>query len=213
MLKVSNKGLVLDICSGTGNESYKLQLDFPVGTLNSRRSPFISGTIALALYQQLVKSAVGTERHILRFIGIEMIPEAVDSAILNARINGVDEKAVTFVCGKAEEVLPTVLGSIADDTEVFAIVDPPRAGLRKYFYVDNSQRLGIAASYLDELGPEIDLINEKCLIFGFGVKRRGSIFCDALLHTFCEHFFFLLDPTVCSCLSNCSQISKQIASK
>lgn len=65
-------------------------------------------------------------------IGVEM----VEQAILDARVNAADNNITncTFVCGKAEDVLPAMLsGNIttqyADHSELVAIVDPPRAGL------------------------------------------------------------------------------------
>ena len=36
-----------------------------------------------------------------------------------------------FICGKAEDVLPTITNRLPRNTNVVAVVDPPRAGLRK----------------------------------------------------------------------------------
>lgn len=62
--------------------------------------------------------------------------EMVEQAIIDARVNAADNNITncTFVCGKAEDVLPGMLsGGIStqfdDHTELVAIVDPPRAGL------------------------------------------------------------------------------------
>ena len=36
-----------------------------------------------------------------------------------------------FICGKAEDVLPSITDRLPKKTNVVAVVDPPRAGLRK----------------------------------------------------------------------------------
>lgn len=63
-------------------------------------------------------------------VGVEIQEEAVNMAKLNASENGITN--AKFFAGKAEEVMnrPEFQNpEIADD--VVAIVDPPRAGLRK----------------------------------------------------------------------------------
>ena len=48
----------------------------------------------------------------------------------NASLNSIEN--VEFICGKAEDVLPDILERKLNDAEsLFAIVDPPRAGLHK----------------------------------------------------------------------------------
>lgn len=59
-------------------------------------------------------------------VGIEIIPEAIEDAILNSKLNNLTN--VTFKCGKAEDVLPTIIRQYENE-KVIAIVDPPRAGL------------------------------------------------------------------------------------
>uniref|UniRef100_A0A672P6A8 tRNA (uracil(54)-C(5))-methyltransferase n=1 Tax=Sinocyclocheilus grahami TaxID=75366 RepID=A0A672P6A8_SINGR len=77
-----------------------------------------TGTIGISLAKvwRLVK----------KVIGIELCQEAVDDAKANAEANGLTN--VEFHCGKAEDVLPTVLNAVVSPN-VTAIVDPPRAGL------------------------------------------------------------------------------------
>jgi len=60
-----------------------------------------------------------------RVIGIEVVPQAIEDARINAERNNLDEK-VTFLCGKAEDLLPKLAteGLVADA----AVVDPPRKG-------------------------------------------------------------------------------------
>ena len=38
---------------------------------------------------------------------------------------------IEFICGKAEDVLPTITNRFTGHANVVAVVDPPRAGLRK----------------------------------------------------------------------------------
>ena len=61
-----------------------------------------------------------------RVIGVESVKEAVLDANRNAVINGIVN--VTFICGKAEEVIDTKLQGVKADV---VIVDPPRAGCAK----------------------------------------------------------------------------------
>lgn len=68
-----------------------------------------------------------------RMVGLELVPEAVESARQNATLNGITN--ASFHVGKAEKVLPSLLPKLlkeeGEDCEVCAMVDPPRAGLHK----------------------------------------------------------------------------------
>ncbi len=68
------------------------------------------GTISLFLAQRARK-----------VYGVEIVPEAVQNAKENARLNGIVN--AEFFCGAAEEVVPTLAGQ-AD----VVVVDPPRKG-------------------------------------------------------------------------------------
>ena len=48
---------------------------------------------------------------------------------LYLNISGIEN--IEFICGKAEDKLPTLVDNLSTISEVVAIVDPPRAGLRK----------------------------------------------------------------------------------
>ncbi|XP_078083325.1 tRNA (uracil-5-)-methyltransferase homolog A [Mustelus asterias] len=74
-----------------------------------------TGTIGLSLAKSVKK-----------VIGIEMCQEAIEDAKVNAELNGLTN--VEFLCGKAEDLFPTVINSLTSQN-VVAIVDPPRAGL------------------------------------------------------------------------------------
>lgn len=65
-----------------------------------------------------------------RVVGLELVPEAVEDARANARLNGLDN--CFYVAGKAEDTLPAAMEEHAPEAsgaQVVAIVDPPRAGL------------------------------------------------------------------------------------
>jgi tRNA (uracil-5-)-methyltransferase len=64
-------------------------------------------------------------------VGVEIIAEAIEDAKRNSDLNGI--KNVEYHCGKAEDVLPDILKRFYND-KVVAIVDPPRAGLRKKLF-------------------------------------------------------------------------------
>ncbi|XP_027715171.1 tRNA (uracil-5-)-methyltransferase homolog A [Vombatus ursinus] len=74
-----------------------------------------TGTISLSLAQKVKK-----------VIGIELCQEAVEDARVNAKINALDN--IEFHCGKAEDLVPSLMSSLASQ-KLTAIVDPPRAGL------------------------------------------------------------------------------------
>lgn len=57
--------------------------------------------------------------------GVEVVPEAIENARENARLNGIGN--VEFFCGRAEEVLPEVERERRTAADVI-VVDPPRKG-------------------------------------------------------------------------------------
>lgn len=72
------------------------------------------GTISLFLAQKAKK-----------VYGVEIVPQAIDDARVNARLNGIEN--AEFFVGKAEEVLPEQF----EKNQVYAdviVVDPPRKG-------------------------------------------------------------------------------------
>ena len=74
------------------------------------------GTISLFLAQKAKK-----------VYGVEIIPEAIDDARENARINGMEN--VEFFVGKAEEVFPEQYAKRGDKVKADVVcVDPPRKG-------------------------------------------------------------------------------------
>ena len=110
--------------------------------------------------------------------GVEIVPQAIDDARENARINGMEN--VEFFVGKAEEVLPREY----EKNQVYAdviVVDPPRKGCdevcldtivkmgpKRVVYVScDSATLARDMKYLAERGYEV-------------VKVRG---CDMFPHS------------------------------
>ncbi|HHY95528.1 MAG TPA: 23S rRNA (uracil(1939)-C(5))-methyltransferase RlmD [Firmicutes bacterium] len=75
------------------------------------------GTIALVL------AAAGQGRS-PSVVGVEEVPQAVADARQNARLNGLDR--VEFLCGRAEDILPSLL---ADRAPRVVVLDPPRQGV------------------------------------------------------------------------------------
>jgi tRNA/tmRNA/rRNA uracil-C5-methylase (TrmA/RlmC/RlmD family) len=59
-----------------------------------------------------------------------MLAQAVDDAKSNAEDNGITN--CNFFVGKAEDILSSVINRAVKE-DVLAVVDPPRAGLRKNF--------------------------------------------------------------------------------
>ena len=65
-------------------------------------------------------------------MGVDYIPEAIENARDNAKINNVENSI--FYEGKAEDNIYNML-ELNDKDNCIAVVDPPRAGVRKYFHI------------------------------------------------------------------------------
>lgn len=117
-----------------------------------------TGTISLFLAQRAKK-----------VYGVEIVPQAIDNARNNARLNGIDN--AEFFVGKAEEVLPAEY----EKHQVYAdtiVVDPPRKGCdsklldtivrmkpKRVVYVScDSATLARDLKYLTEQGYELDYV-------------------------------------------------------
>lgn len=73
------------------------------------------GTISLFLAQRAK-----------RVYGVEIVPEAVENAKENARLNGI--RNAEFFCGAAEEVVPELAEGAQTGRADVVVVDPPRKG-------------------------------------------------------------------------------------
>ena len=62
-------------------------------------------------------------------IGVEIVPEAIENARMNAELNGI--RNAEFLVGKAEDILPRLAGDQAGTPGApdVIVVDPPRKGL------------------------------------------------------------------------------------
>jgi len=65
-----------------------------------------------------------------KVLGLEIVPEAVENAVKNAELNGIQN--AEYLVGKAEETLPAALKEFSsDEWEISAILDPPRNGMER----------------------------------------------------------------------------------
>lgn len=126
------------------------------------------GTISLFLAQKAAK-----------VYGVEVIPEAIEDARRNAKLNQIDN--VTFYVGKAEEVLPEKYEKEGIYADVI-VVDPPRKGCdlaalktmiqmqpERIVYVScDSATLARDLKYLCERGYELQKVT-GCDLFGWTV--------------------------------------------
>lgn len=79
-----------------------------------------TGTIGLSL-----------ARNVRKVVGIELNKDAIEDARFNAQHNKIDN--VQFECGRAEKLIGQILNNLSSsDTDVIAIIDPPRSGLGKH---------------------------------------------------------------------------------
>lgn len=95
-----------------------------------------TGTIALAF-----------AKHCKQVLGVEIIPDAIKDAEFNAAANSIEN--CKFFAGNANDYIQSMVREVVYGNapgaplDLIAVVDPPRAGLRKYLYngiqVDKSQ--------------------------------------------------------------------------
>lgn len=67
-----------------------------------------------------------------KVLGLEIVPQAIHDAKENAKMNNIEN--TEFFIGKAEDLLSSVFYR-AENEQVVAVVDPPRAGLRMNLYI------------------------------------------------------------------------------
>ncbi|MBC7461873.1 MAG: 23S rRNA (uracil(1939)-C(5))-methyltransferase RlmD [Thermoleophilia bacterium] len=81
--------------------------------------------IAYDLYCGLGSITLALAPHVQEVVGVEVVQEAIDCAVENAELNGVDN--VEWQVGNVRPVLKAAQGVWPDPTLI--VVDPPRAGL------------------------------------------------------------------------------------
>lgn len=117
--------------------------------------------------------------------GVEIVPQAIEDARANARLNGMDN--VSFFVGKAEEVLPEQY----EKHQVYAdviVVDPPRKGCdtvcldtivkmgpKRVVYVScDSATLARDVKYLGERGYQVEKVR-CCDMFGHSTHVESIV--------------------------------------
>lgn len=117
--------------------------------------------------------------------GVEIVPEAIEDARINAELNGI--KNVEFFVGKAEEVLPEQFQKNKVHADVI-VVDPPRKGCdtvcldtivemapKRVVYVScDSATLARDVKYLGEKGYEVEKVR-CCDMFGGSVHVESVV--------------------------------------
>ena len=84
------------------------------------------GTISLLFARELErKGEDAADTPVGKVCGVEIVPEAVENAKENARINGIANAA--FYCGAAETVVPELVSQRKEKVDV-VVLDPPRKG-------------------------------------------------------------------------------------
>lgn len=129
-------------------------------------------------------------RNAKKVYGVEIVPQAIDDAKENAKLNGFDN--VEFLVGKAEEVLPNWYEENQEHANVI-VVDPPRKGCdslcldamvkmapEKIVYVScDSATLARDVKYLGERGYEVKRVR-CCDMFPQGVHVETVVLLSKL---------------------------------
>ena len=111
-------------------------------------------------------------------LGLEIVPEAIENAKENARLNGLDN--VEFVCAPAEEYLPQRIKN-ADEHPDVIIVDPPRAGLERpaidAILTVSPEKIVYVSCDPGTLSRDLRILADA----GYGIKRFRA--CDMFAQT------------------------------
>lgn len=108
--------------------------------------------------------------------GVEIVPEAVDNARENARLNGVRNAA--FFCGAAETVVPELMAEGTEavcQTADVVVVDPPRKGcdasLLDTIVTMNPERIVYVSCDPATLARDVKIFGEK----GYQVRKVRAV--------------------------------------
>lgn len=71
-------------------------------------------------------------QHCKEVLGVEIIEDAINDAKFNATENGIQN--AKFYAGNCDDYIHSLVYE-ADNENLLAILDPPRAGIRKSFYL------------------------------------------------------------------------------
>lgn len=104
---------------------YQCAIDLSAPTKNSIVFDICCGTGTIGLC---------FAKHCKRIMGVEIIPEAIEDAKHNAKVNNIEN--CSFTAGNADHLINHLVKEASyfgDELDCIAIVDPPRAGLREFF--------------------------------------------------------------------------------
>ena len=93
----------------------------------SRLGEFTGQETVWDLYCGAGSIALSLASHVRRVVGFELVPEAVNDAYMNSRLNGVDN--CQFLAGDLKERIQETLRATSQPLPDVVITDPPRAGL------------------------------------------------------------------------------------
>lgn len=127
------------------------------------------GTISLFLALQLSEKQGGSGR----VIGVEIVPEAIENARVNAELNGIIN--ADFYCGAAEDVVSSLVSEGNSQADV-VVVDPPRKGcdgkLLDTIVEMSPKKIVYVSCDPATLARDVKLLGEK----GFEVRKVRA--CD-----------------------------------
>ena len=129
------------VLSGTGyitetilNKKYRISpmSFFQVNTLGceilyKEVVDLVNGDLLLDICCGTGSIGISCSENVKKVIGIELVPEAVEDAKINANLNGVNAE---YKAGRAEDLIKEITRSVQGEN-IFAVVDPPRNGLHK----------------------------------------------------------------------------------
>lgn len=125
---------------------------------------FNKNDIVLDAYCGVGSIGITLSQSVKKVYGIEVVPEAVENAKENAKINGINN--ITFYTGKVEEVI----SDLKDINFDVVVVDPPRRGCDQSFIktiIDNNiKKVVYVSCNVATLARDIKLLSDH-----YNVKR------------------------------------------
>lgn len=125
---------------------------------------FNKNDIVLDAYCGVGSIGITLSQSVKKVCGIEVVPEAVENAKENAKINGINN--ITFYTGKVEEVI----SDLKDINFDVVVVDPPRKGCDQSFIktiIDNNiKKVVYVSCNVATLARDIKLLSDH-----YNVKR------------------------------------------
>ena len=120
---------------------------------------FNKNDIVLDAYCGVGSIGITLSQSVKKVYGIEVVPEAVENAKENAKINGINN--ITFYTGKVEEVI----SDLKDINFDVVVVDPPRKGCDQSFIktiIDNNiKKVVYVSCNVATLARDIKLLSDR----------------------------------------------------